>query len=86
MKLRTVLNELECREVRSSRKGLLDEDVLLTPEYDMNVPPEARLCRLCRYEDYAQGSVTPGPKQVLLVYAGHKIPDDARAAGAALIV
>ena len=86
MKLRTVLNELECREVRSSRKGLLDEDVLLTPEYDMNVPPEARLCRLCRYEDYAQGSVAPGPKQVLLVYAGHKIPDDARAAGDALIV
>ena len=47
MKLRTVLNELRCAPLCVGREELLDEDVIVVPEYEKNVPPEAKLLRLC---------------------------------------
>lgn len=46
MKLRTVLNELRCTPLCVGRDELLDEDVIAVPEYEKNVPPEAKLLRL----------------------------------------
>ncbi len=62
MKLRTVLYELACADWRMGREGILDEDVLLTPEYETNVPPKARLLRVVRLFDFRAGSVRPGQR------------------------
>lgn len=87
MKLRTVLNELECGEARVGRDGLLDVDVILTPEYGANIPADARLLRLCRYEDLAAGRVkATGARQVMLAHAGSKLPEGVRVAGDVVVV
>lgn len=87
MKLRTVLNELECGESRIGRDGLLNEDVILTPDYSENVPSSAMLLRLCRLEDYLEGKVKPASsRQVLLAHVKGPIPEGARPVGNAVVV
>lgn len=81
MKLRTVLYELACADWRMGREGILDEDVLLTPEYETNVPPKARLLRVVRLFDFRAGSVRPGQRHIMLVHAGPQIPVDLRVTG-----
>ena len=36
MKLRTVIDELQCSSFKAVREELLGADVLLTPEYDVS--------------------------------------------------
>lgn len=87
MKLRTVLNELLCSDVCVGREGLLNEDVILTPEYGYNVPTEAKLCRLCKYQSYLDGAVAlENPRQILIAFAGEEIPANARPEGAVVVV
>lgn len=86
MKLRTVLNELACTDWRAGKEKLLDEDVLLTPEYDTSVPPEACLVRMCRFSEFQEGTVKPGPRHIMLVLAGPEIPAGARVAGDFVLV
>ncbi len=86
MKLRTVLNELACTDWRAGKEKLLDEDVLLTPEYDTSVPPEACLVRMCRFSEFQEGTAKPGPSHIMLVLAGPEIPAGARVAGDFVLV
>lgn len=87
MKLRTVLNELKCGEARIGRGGLLNEDVILTPQGSANVPAEAMFCRLCTYQDYQSGkAVVDDDRVILLVYAGEVLTEDMRAVGNTVVV
>lgn len=74
MKLRTVINELTCQNVRAGHEELLDEDVLLTPTCDQRAPSRARLVRLCRQVDYDSGAVALVDRQIALVF----VEEDAR--------
>lgn len=76
MKLRTVVNELACDAIWPARPELLDDNVLLTPEYGSTTPGDMRFVRLCRLEDYLSGAVVAGERELLLVHAGPQIPED----------
>lgn len=86
MKLRTVLNELACTDWRVGKEGLLDEDVLLTPEYGTSVPPEARLLRMARLSDFQEGNARPSERHIMLVLAGKEIPEGLRVGGDFVVV
>ncbi len=86
MKLRTVLNELACTDWRMGKQELLDEDVLLTPEYGTNVPPEARLLRMARLSDFQDGRAKPSERHIMLVLAGKEIPEGLRVGGDFVVV
>ena len=86
MKLRTVLNELACTDWRVGKEELLDEDVLLTPEYGTNVPPEARLLRMARLSDFQDGHAKPSERHIMLVLAGREIPEGLRVGGDFVVV
>ena len=86
MKLRTVLNELACTDWRVGKEELLDEDVLLTPEYGMNVPPEARLLRMARLSDFQEGQAKTAERHIMLVLAGREIPEGLRVGGDFVVV
>ena len=86
MKLRTVLNELACTDWRVGKETLLDEDVILTPEYDTHVPEGARLLRMARLSDFEAGSVSAAERHIMLVLAGPQIPEGLRVAGDFVVV
>ena len=75
MKLRTVLNELRCALLCVGREELLDEDVIVVPEYEKNVPPEAKLLRLCSLKSYLEEHVKADEGQVLLVHTQGELPE-----------
>lgn len=75
MKLRTVLNELRCALLCMGREELLDEDVIVVPEYEKNVPPEAKLLRLCSLKSYLEEHVKADEGQVLLVHTQGELPE-----------
>ena len=75
MKLRTVLNELRCAPLCVGREELLDEDVIVVPEYEKNVPPEAKLLRLCSLKSYLEEHVKADEGQVLLVHTQGELPE-----------
>lgn len=75
MKLRTVLNELECQALAVGREELLDDDVIVVPEYEANVPSEAKLLRLCSLDDFMAGGVRAQEGQVLLVHTQEGLPE-----------
>ena len=75
MKLRTVLNELRCAPLCVGREELLDEDVIVVPEYEKNVPPEAKLLRLCNLKSYLEEHVKADEGQVLLVHTQGELPE-----------
>ena len=75
MKLRTVLNELRCAPLCVGREELLDEDVIVVPEYEKNVPPEAKLLRLCSLNSYLEEHVKADEGQVLLVHTQGELPE-----------
>lgn len=74
MKLRTVLNELRCAPLCVGREELLDEDVIVVPKYEKNVPPEAKLLRLCSLKSYLEEHVKADEGQVLLVHTQGELP------------
>ena len=86
MKLRTVVNELECQPLLVGRKELLDDDVIVVPEYEKNVPPEAKLLRLCSLDDYLAGGVRASEGQVLLVHTQGELPEGVACTADAVIV
>ncbi len=86
MKLRTVVNELACGALWPARPELLDANVLLTPEYGSTTPGDMLFVRLCRLEDWADGRVSAGERELLLVHAGPKIPADASPAGNVVLI
>ena len=86
MKLRTVLNELRCTPLCVGRDELLDEDVIAVPEYEKNVPPEAKLLRLCSLESYLEEHVKAGEGQVLLVHTQEGLPEGFSCSADAVVV
>ena len=76
MKLRTVIDELQCSSFKAVREELLGADVLLTPEYDVSTALNMKYVRLCELQDYLEGLVVVEPSQILLVYTGSSIPED----------
>lgn len=81
MKLRTVIDELQCSSFKAVREELLGADVLLTPEYDVSTALNMKYVRLCKLQDYLEGLVIVEPSQILLVYTGNSIPEDIALAG-----
>ncbi|MBD9195757.1 MAG: hypothetical protein EGQ09_01655, partial [Clostridiales bacterium] len=63
-----------------------DEDVIAVPEYEKNVPPEAKLLRLCSLESYLEENVKAGEGQVLLVHTQEGLPEGFSCSADAVVV
>lgn len=86
MKLRTVIDELQCLSWKASREELLGAEVLLTPEYDVSTALNMKYVRLCQQEDFEAGRVKAGDGQILLVHTGSKIPPSLKLTGAVVAI
>ncbi len=86
MRLRTVITELACPDVRLGRDGLLETEVLLTPTTDARIPEGVRLLRLCPLASYASGMSRPQDGQILMVHTGGSIPRDVPCEGDVVLV
>lgn len=86
MKLRTVIDELQCLSWKASREELLGAEVLLTPEYDVSATLNMKYVRLCQQEDFELGKVKALEGQILLVHTGLEIPSSLKLTGAVVAI
>lgn len=76
MKLRTIINELNCSAWKAAQAELLNADVVLDDKSPLMNQNNTVLVSVCKLEDYQVGEKRPKADEVLLVHTGRKVPDN----------